>query len=186
MIQAERILGIDPGTNILGYGVLEIKDNKPVVLELNVLALKHFEDHQTKLREIFLRVQEIIEAYQPQALSIESPFFGKNAQSMHKLGRAQGVAIAAAMVMGVEIHEFSPKSIKKSITGNGNASKEQVADMLGRILKYKIDVPYFDATDALAAAFCLMHQRSGAPRSGKKSTGSPWKKFLQEHPDRML
>src|SRR6185295_11469859 len=114
MIKTRRILGIDPGTNILGFGIIELKDNTPIVLHL-----ESFSDHQSKLREIFLRVQEIIETYQPDSLSIESPFFGKNAQSMHKLGRAQGVAIAAAMVMGVEIYEFSPKKIKKSITGNG-------------------------------------------------------------------
>ncbi|MBK6545194.1 MAG: crossover junction endodeoxyribonuclease RuvC [Saprospiraceae bacterium] len=183
MIKPERILGIDPGTNILGFGILEIKDNKPIVLDLNVIHLKEFDDHQSKLKEIFLRVQDIIETYQPHSLSIESPFFGKNAQSMHKLGRAQGVAIAAAMVMGVDIFEFSPKKIKKSITGNGNATKEQVALMLGQILKFNIDIKYFDATDALGAALCLYYQSN---QSGNlKSSGNSWKKFITENPQRV-
>lgn len=183
MIVNRRILGIDPGTNILGFGIIELKDNKPIVLDMNVLHLKNFDDHQSKLREIFLRVQEIIESYQPESLSIESPFFGKNAQSMHKLGRAQGVAIAAAMVMGVEIFEFSPKTIKKSITGNGNATKEQVASMLKSILCYTIETKYLDATDALAAALCLFYQ------SGKHNgirSGNTWKKFVSQNPQRVM
>lgn len=113
-LKTPRILGIDPGTNILGYGILEFRDQKSIVLDVNTLQLKKFDTHQAKLREIFLRVQELIETFQPQSLSIESPFL-QNAQSMHKLGRAQGVAIAAAMVMGLEIYEFSPKKIKKRL-----------------------------------------------------------------------
>jgi len=183
MITVQRILGIDPGTNILGFGIIELKDNKPVVLDLNVLHLKNFDDHQSKLREIFLRVQEIIETYQPGSLSIESPFFGKNPQSMHKLGRAQGVAIAAAMVMGVDIYEFSPKKIKKSITGNGNATKEQVAIMLRNILNYNIETKYHDATDALAAALCLLYQFNNPARN---KGGSSWKKFILENPQRVI
>lgn len=183
MIKSKRILGIDPGTNILGFGIIELKDTKPIVLELNVLHLKSFSDHQSKLKEIFLSVQEIIETYQPDSLSIESPFFGKNAQSMHKLGRAQGVAIAAAMVMGVDIFEFSPKKIKKSITGNGNATKEQVASMLKNILDYKIESKYHDATDALAAALCLLYQTRNP--SGNKSA-SNWKKFIAQNPQRVV
>ncbi len=184
MIKTRRILGIDPGTTILGFGIIELKDNKPTVLELNVLHLKSYADHQSKLREIFLRVQEIIETYQPESMSIESPFFGKNAQSMHKLGRAQGVAIAAAMVMGVEIFEFSPKTIKKSITGNGNATKEQVAMMLKTILNFKIETKYHDATDALAAALCLHYQSSGHTKETK--SGNSWKKFIAQNPERIL
>ena len=183
MIKSRRILGIDPGTNILGFGIIELKDNDPIVLELNVLHLKTWIDHQSKLKEIFLRVQEIIETYQPDSLSIESPFFGKNAQSMHKLGRAQGVAIAAAMVMGVEIHEFSPKQIKKSITGNGNATKEQVALMLKSILHFNIKSKYHDATDALAAAVCLLYQTHKP--AGNKS-GTSWKKFIVQNPQRVV
>jgi crossover junction endodeoxyribonuclease RuvC len=183
MIKPIRILGIDPGTNILGFGVIELKDNKPLVLDLNVLHLKNSGSQQNKLKEIFLHIQDIIEKYQPQSLSIESPFFGKNAQSMHKLGRAQGVAIAAAMVMGLEIFEFSPKTIKKSITGNGNASKEQVAGMLKTLLNINLEYLTYDATDALAVALCLHYQ---SKLSMPNSTPNNWKKFLNEHPERML
>ncbi|HRG68902.1 MAG TPA: crossover junction endodeoxyribonuclease RuvC [Saprospiraceae bacterium] len=180
-----RIIGIDPGTSILGYGILEMRDQKSIVLEINTLQLAKIETHQAKLREIFLRVQELIETFQPQSLSIESPFFGKNAQSMHKLGRAQGVAIAAAMVMGVEIYEFSPKKIKKAITGNGNATKEQVALMLNRLLDFKIDEKYYDATDALAAALCLMYELN-SPAKGMKPAAKSWKSFIANNPNRVL
>jgi crossover junction endodeoxyribonuclease RuvC len=182
-IKSRRIIGIDPGTNILGYGILEIQDNKPILLDLNVLHLNSFTDHQSKLREIFLRIQELIETFQPDSLSIEAPFFGKNAQSMHKLGRAQGVAIAAAMVMGVEIFEFSPKKIKKSITGNGNSTKEQIASMLKSILNYNIETRYFDATDAVAAALCLYYQ---AGFTSKNKTGNNWKKYIAQNPERVI
>lgn len=184
MTKPQRILGIDPGTNILGFGILEVKDKKPVVLALDVIHLKSHNEHQEKLREIFLSVQEIIENYQPEILSIESPFFGKNPQSMHKLGRAQGVAIAAAMVMGLEIFEFSPKKIKKAITGNGNASKEQVALMLESILNYKLEVKYLDATDALAAALCLYYQIDKPQVS--RNAASNWKKFISQNPERLV
>ncbi len=183
IIKPRRILGIDPGTNILGYGIIEVKDNSPILLDLNVLHLKSYSDHQSKLREIFLRVQELIETFQPESLSIESPFFGKNAQSMHKLGRAQGVAIAAAMVMGLEIFEFSPKKIKKSITGNGNSTKEQIASMLKTILNFNIDTKYFDATDAVAAALCL-HYQTG--RTSGIKNGNSWKKFITQNPQRVI
>lgn len=179
-----RILGVDPGTQILGYGILEIKDNQPNVIELSVLHLTSIESQQDKLKEIFLSIQELIEKFQPYALSIEAPFYGKNAQSMHKLGRAQGVAIAAAIVMGLEIYEFSPRKIKKSITGNGNASKEQVAGMLESILNFKINSKYFDASDALAAALCLSFQMKTAGKPKEVSTG--WKRFIQKNPERVI
>ena len=134
-LRKDRILGVDPGTNILGFGIIEIKDGLPIVLDANVLNLKEEIDQQSKLREIFLRIQEIIEAYSTGIMAVEAPFYAKNPQSMLKLGRAQGVAIAAAMVMGLDIQEFSPKKIKKSITGNGNASKEQVNLMIQSTLK---------------------------------------------------
>lgn len=177
-------MGVDPGTNVLGYGIIEFKDNHTSVIEFNVLHLKSIDSHQDKLKEIFLSIQELIEKYQPFALSIEAPFFGKNAQSMHKLGRAQGVAIAAAMVMGLEIHEFSPKKIKKSITGNGNASKEQVAGMLESILNFKMNSKYFDASDALAAALCLSFQIKSPEKPKEASTG--WKKFIEKNPEKVI
>ncbi|MBK9271135.1 MAG: crossover junction endodeoxyribonuclease RuvC [Saprospiraceae bacterium] len=183
-LRKERILGIDPGTQILGYGIIEYHPNEVKVLDCSVIKMKDLEDDQTKLKEIFLQVQDIIEAHQTGILSIELPFYGKNPQSMLKLGRAQGVAIAAAIVMGVEIHEFSAKKIKKSVTGNGNASKQQVADMISRLLNYELESKYFDATDALAAAYCYTCQRQLGSTS--KSFSGSWKSFLAKNPDRIL
>jgi len=178
-----KILGIDPGTNILGYAILDCADAKPKVQDIGVLNLTSFDDHQTKLKEIFLQLQEIIETYLPNQVAIEAPFYGKNVQSMLKLGRAQGVAMAAAMTMGIDIVEYSPKKIKQSITGNGNASKEQVAALLNQMLSFKIKEHYLDATDALAAALTHYHQIShGGISKGKTNN---WKKFLKANPDRI-
>lgn len=184
-LRKDRILGIDPGTNILGFGILEFHNNQSKVLDCNVIHLKSHDDHQTKLKEIFLQIQEIIETYHTGIMSIEMPFYGKNAQSMLKLGRAQGVAMAAGMIMGVEIHEFSAKKIKKAVTGNGNSSKEQVADMLMRILNYKIDSKYLDASDALGAAFCYTSQNK-LPTKGAKGDPKSWSGFMAAHPDRIV
>lgn len=178
-----KILGVDPGTNIMGYAILEIVDDKPKFITMDVLHLKSYKDHQTKLKEIFLQLQEIIETYVPKEMAIEAPFYGKNVQSMLKLGRAQGVCMAAGMTMGLKIHEFAPKKIKQAITGNGNASKEQVASLLSSILDIRINSKYLDATDALAAALTL-HQQMSNPIFGKSGTTS-WKKFLTENPDRL-
>ena len=125
-----RILGVDPGTNILGYAVLDTVNDQLHLVQMGVINLSKCKDHQTKLKEIYLQLQEVIECFQPETMAIESPFFGKNVQSMLKLGRAQGVSIAAAITMGLVIEEYSPKMIKQSVTGNGNATKEQVAAML--------------------------------------------------------
>jgi crossover junction endodeoxyribonuclease RuvC len=179
-----KILGVDPGTNILGYAVMEVDGHKTKILQFGVIKLKGKEDHMEKLKEIFLQLQEIIETYLPKHLAIEAPFYGKNIQSMLKLGRAQGVAMAAGITMGLEIHEFSPKKIKQSVTGNGNASKEQVYAMLESILKVKISSEYYDATDALATAYCLYNHMGGiASISGKKLSG--WNAFLTANPDRL-
>ena len=178
-----KIIGIDPGTNILGYAILEIIGKEPKVQDIGVLKLDGFKDHQTKLKEIFLQLQEIIETYLPNQMAIEAPFFGKNVQSMLKLGRAQGVAMAAAMTMGLDIIEYSPKKIKQSITGNGNASKEQVASMLNHMMKFKINEYYLDATDALAVAVCHQHQISNGGIGGAKTNS--WKKFLKDNPNRI-
>lgn len=182
-LRKDRILGVDPGTNILGFGIIEIRDNRAMVLDANIINLSKVEDQQTKLKEIFLSIQEIIESYQTGIFAVESPFYGKNPQSMLKLGRAQGVAIAAAMVMGLDIQEYSPKSIKKSITGNGNASKEQVAGMLQHTLKYEIQSKYLDASDALATALCVFYQQQN-PLSNLKSKGG-WEKFIKENESRI-
>jgi crossover junction endodeoxyribonuclease RuvC len=178
---SKRILGIDPGTNLLGFAVIEVEGDAIEVLEIGVLHLKDKKDHQEKLKEIFLEIQEIIERYLPKDLAIEAPFFGKNVQSMLKLGRAQGVAMAAGMTMGLEITEYSPKKIKQSVTGNGNAAKEQVANMLCQMLKINPEKLSLDATDALSVAVCH-HYQSGRPVSSKKGG---WKSFLKENPGRV-
>jgi len=178
-----KILGVDPGTNILGYGLLEVEGKKVKLITMGVIKLSHYPDHQTKLKEIYLQLQEIIETYLPRTLAVEAPFFGKNVQSMLKLGRAQGVSMAAAITMGLEIVEYSPKAIKKSITGNGNASKEQVAAMLSSILKSKMESKYLDATDALAAAYTY-YNKSTSPLKGQKSyTG--WESYIKDNPKKL-
>lgn len=180
-IKSSRILGIDPGTNLLGFAVIEVEGEHIEVLEIGVLHLKDKEEHTEKLKEIFLEIQAIIERYLPGELAIEAPFFGKNVQSMLKLGRAQGVAMAAGMTMGLKITEYSPKKVKQSVTGNGNAAKEQVADMLCRMLAIQPGKFPLDATDALSVAVCH-HYQSGRPVSSKKGG---WKSFIKENPGRV-
>jgi len=176
------ILGIDPGTNIMGYGLIQQNGNKIQLITMGVLKLSSYDNHALKLKKIFERTLGIIEEYNPDELSIEAPFFGKNVQSMLKLGRAQGVAMAAGLYKDVPIFEYSPKKIKQSITGNGNASKEQVAAMLSNIIKFEEEPKYLDATDGLAAAVCHYFQGTGI----KKNTGySGWKGFLQDNPGRI-
>lgn len=150
------ILGIDPGTNMLGYGVIHVKGRQTTMEAMGIIDLRKVNDTYLKLGRIHERVLGIIESFKPDEMAIESPFFGKNIQSMLKLGRAQGVAIAAAISRDIPIHEYAPMKIKMAITGNGSASKEQVADMLRRMLKLRDEqmLPYMDATDALAAAYC--------------------------------
>ena len=172
------ILGIDPGTNIMGYGVISVNDGKARMMTMGIIDLRKFGDAYLKLGHIFERVTGIIDAYLPDELAIEAPFFGKNVQSMLKLGRAQGVAIAAAIHHGVPIHEYAPMKIKMALTGNGSASKEQVAGMLQRLLK--IDQSemsrFMDATDALAAAYCHFLQM-GRPESDAPHYRG-WKDFV--------
>ena len=175
-----RILGIDPGTNVLGFALIDADKRAVQVLEIGVVTFAHVgSDHTIKLRYIFEQVQDLIRQYEPAEMAIEAPFFGKNVQSMLKLGRAQGVAIAAGMVNGLVITEYMPKKIKRAITGNGNASKEQVAGMLENILKRSFQEKYFDATDALAAAVCHWFQSSG-PLKGQK-TYSGWAAYAKEN-----
>lgn len=175
------VLGIDPGTNIMGYGLIHIKNSKMEMIALGVLHLSKLDDHPLKLKKIFDRTVGLIEEYKPDELSIEAPFFGKNVQSMLKLGRAQGVAIAAALYKNIPIFEYSPKKIKQSITGNGNASKEQVSAMLQSILKFKEKPEYLDASDGLAAAVCHYFQKN---TSSDKKNYTGWKAFLTENPKR--
>jgi crossover junction endodeoxyribonuclease RuvC len=175
------ILGIDPGTNIMGYGIIETDGQKIKLLSLGVIKLESLEDHALKLKKIFDQTSSLIDQYKPDELAIEAPFFGKNVQSMLKLGRAQGVAIAAALSRSVPVMEYSPRKIKQSITGRGNASKEQVAAMLQNLLHFEQLPHYLDATDGLAAAVCHHFQRSES-KSKKGYTG--WKSFLKDNPDR--
>jgi len=174
------ILGIDPGTNIMGYGVLCVKGNKAEMVTMGIIDLRKFGDAYLKLGHIFERVTGIIDAYLPDELAIEAPFFGKNVQSMLKLGRAQGVAIAAAIKHGVPIHEYAPMKIKMAITGNGSASKEQVAGMLQRMLHISAEEmsKFMDATDALGAAYCHFLQM-GKPESEAHYRG--WKDFINKN-----
>lgn len=178
------ILGIDPGTNLMGYGVLKVVGRQTEMLALGVIDLRKFPDHYLKLGHIFERVSGIIAAYLPDELAIEAPFFGKNVQSMLKLGRAQGVAMAAAIHHQIPITEYAPTKIKMAITGNGNASKEQVADMLRRMLKLDAQEmgKFLDATDALGAAYCHYLQMS-RPDSEKKYTS--WKDFANKNASRI-
>ena len=154
MSSEKIILGIDPGTTIMGFGLIKVVDKKMELMQLDELLLKKYDDHYVKLKLIFERTIHLIETYHPDEIAIEAPFFGKNVQSMLKLGRAQGVAMAAGLSREVPITEYSPKKIKMAITGNGNASKEQVAKMLQSLLKIKTLPKNLDATDGLAAAVC--------------------------------
>lgn len=176
------ILGIDPGTTVMGYGVLRILGNKPEMLTMGVLELHKYDNHYIKLKHIFDRVVQLIDTYNPDELAIEAPFFGKNVQSMLKLGRAQGVAMAAALTRSLPIFEYAPLRIKQAITGRGNASKEQVALFLKHLLNLKEEQKYLDATDGLAAAVCHYFQ-AGNPVSG---TGAKsWKEFISKNPGRV-
>jgi len=180
---AERIiLGIDPGTNIMGYGLLLEKGNTVELITMGVLKLARYDNQALKLKKIFERTLAIIDEYHPDELSIEAPFHGKNIQSMLKLGRAQGVAMAAALYRDIPIFEYSPKKIKMSVTGSGSASKEQVAAMLQTILKHHQTPEYFDATDGLAAAVCHYLQRRSTHTA---SSYSGWKNFLTDNPNRI-
>lgn len=180
----KRIIGIDPGTNVLGFALLDADGSKLSAIEIGVVTFAHLGSEQTiKLRYIFEQVQDLIRQYKPTEMAIEAPFFGKNVQSMLKLGRAQGVAIAAGMVNGLEISEYMPKKVKMAITGNGNASKEQVAGMLENILHRKFQEKQFDATDALAVAVCHYFQ-SGSRLKTQKSYGG-WKDFAKDNTQRI-
>lgn len=181
-VKHDRILGLDPGTNILGYAIIDRYDQELRLIQMGVLNLSKLDNHQDKLKEIFLQLQEIIETYLPGIMAIEAPFYGKNVQSMLKLGRAQGVAMAAGMTMGLAIQEFSPKKIKQSVTGNGNASKEQVAAMLSHILKRPIQNEALDATDALAAAICYHQQNSGNQFQEANGSYRDWSAYIKDNP----
>lgn len=180
-MQEKIILGIDPGTVVMGYGVLSVEDKRMEMLSMGVIKLHKYANHALKLKAIFEKMLELIDRWHPDELAIEAQFFGKNVQSMLKLGRAQGVAIAAALHRGVPMAEYAPKRIKQSITGNGNASKEQVAGMLQTLLHLNKIPDLLDATDGLAVAVCHHFQRE-SPGRGKNYSG--WKSFISQNPER--
>ncbi len=176
------ILGIDPGTTIMGFGLIKVVDKKIELIRLDELILKKYDNHYVKLKVIFEKTMQIIENYHPDEIAIEAPFFGKNVQSMLKLGRAQGVAMAAGLLREVPITEYSPKKIKMAITGNGNASKEQVAKMLQSLVKLKTLPKNLDSTDGLAAAVCHFYN-SGKVTANKNYTG--WASFVKQNEKRV-
>lgn len=183
MMNERIILGIDPGTNIMGYGLIKQENKTISLVTLGVLKLDKISDPYLKLKQIFSSVINLIDQHHPDELAIEAPFFGKNVQSMLKLGRAQGVAIAAALSRELPVFEYSPRKIKQSITGKGSASKEQVAEMLLRLLGMKEIPSHLDATDALAAALC--HYFQGNSISTGKKYGS-WASFISSNEDRVI
>lgn len=180
VVTEKIILGLDPGTNIMGYGIILVQLSKVKVLQFGVIQMGKTGAHELKLKNIFDRVLTLVDEFHPDEVALEAPFFGKNVQSMLKLGRAQGVAMSAALFREVPITEYAPKKVKQSVTGNGNASKEQVAKMLMQIFSIKEMPKLLDATDALAVALCH-HYQNGATKSKSKS----WDSFLKENPDKV-
>lgn len=187
--QIEKIiLGIDPGTRIAGYGVIRIIGQRIELIQYGVLKLDKYNSHQLKLKKIYERITQLIEEFLPDEVAIEDPFYGKNPQSMLKLGRAQGVAMAAALNRGIPIVEYSPKTVKMSVTGSGNASKEQVAFMLQSILKQELQPEYLDASDAVAIAICHHYHANALPSAATKKKGAKkggWSAFVSENPTRV-
>ena len=180
MTKDKIILGIDPGTNILGFGVIGINSKGPYYKDMGVFDLRKIKDPFEKLANIFSGVSELIEEHKPDQLAVESPFYGKNAQVILKLGRAQGAALTAAVVRGIPVAEYAPRKAKIAICGNGAASKEQVAMMIQKTLNVSLDPKYLDATDALAIALCHHYQMTN-PLAGTGGK-TDWKKFLTDNP----
>jgi crossover junction endodeoxyribonuclease RuvC len=177
------ILGIDPGTTVMGYGLIHVKKKEVTLINFGIIQLKKIDNHADKLKRILDRLNGLILEFKPDEMAIEAPFFGKNVQSMLKLGRAQGVAIAASLNHNVPYEEYAPRRIKQAITGKGGASKEQVAAMLQSILKFEEMPKYLDATDGLAVALC--HHYSKGKGENNKSKSSSWAGFLQTNPKRL-
>ena len=184
MAKDQIILGIDPGTTVMGYGLIRVSKNQPEMIAMGVLELKKYIDHYHKLQKIFIRTLSLVDEFKPESLAIEAPFFGKNVQSMLKLGRAQGSAIAAALYRDLPIYEYAPLKIKMAITGNGRASKEQVADMLRRYLKISEEemLPQPDATDGLAAAYCHFLQSGNPIFEGEYKS---WKDYINKNEEKV-
>ena len=184
MAKDQIILGIDPGTTVMGYGLIRVSKNQPEMIAMGVLELKKYIDHYHKIQKIFIRTLSLVDEFKPESLAIEAPFFGKNVQSMLKLGRAQGSAIAAALYRDLPIYEYAPLKIKMAITGNGRASKQQVADMLRRYLKISEEemLPQLDATDGLAAAYCHFLQSGNPIFEGEYKS---WKDYINKNEEKV-
>lgn len=182
-LEDQIILGIDPGTTIMGFGLIRVEKREMKLIQMHELQLKKYDNHYLKLHQIFERTLGLIEEYNPDQIAIEAPFFGKNVQSMLKLGRAQGVSIAAALNSNIPITEYSPKKIKMAITGNGNSSKEQVAKMLKSMLKIKELPKNLDSTDGLAAAVCHFFNFDNDDKQKKKY--SNWSSFIDKNPEKL-
>lgn len=183
MVEDRIILGIDPGTTVMGYGIIQVVNGKMSLLNFGIIQLQKLENQPDKLKRILDRLNGLIAEYKPDEMAIEAPFFGKNVQSMLKLGRAQGVAIASCLNHNIPYEEYSPRRIKQSITGNGNASKEQVAAMLQSLLNFEEMPKYLDATDGLAAAVCHVFSKGIGENNKKKGHG--WGAFLKAQPERI-
>lgn len=196
------ILGIDPGTNVMGYGILGVVGGKPVMIAMGLIELSKVGDHYLRLARIYERVSMLVDEFCPDELAIEAPFFGKNVQSMLKLGRAQGVAMAAALSRGLDVFEYAPMRIKQSITGRGSAAKEQVAAIVCRTLAVERPPKRLDATDGMAVALCHYFTTSGpmnallgndrvkglggGKKAASKGGSQSWEQFLKKHPDREI
>lgn len=179
-------MGIDPGTRLMGYAILSMEGNRASLVTMDVLNMQKIESHELRIKMIFDSTREIIDTYHPDFLAIEAPFYGKNVQSMLKLGRAQGVAIAAALSNEIPFCEYEPRRVKQSVTGNGAASKEQVAAMLQRLLNFQTTPKHLDATDALAVAYCYFLNNTGvaAPAKATKKHSS-WASFISDNQNRV-
>lgn len=183
-VKERIILGIDPGTTIMGYGII-LESNKSLqLITMGVIKLGHLSNHALKLQHIFKRTSELIRQYHPDSMALEAPFYGKNVQSMLKLGRAQGVAMAAGLQFDLPTFEYAPKKIKRAITGNGNAAKEQVAAMLQKLLNFKETPQFLDATDGLAVAICHAFQNTDTTNTNKSYSG--WESFVKDNQKRLL
>lgn len=177
------IMGIDPGTNLLGYGVILVDARKVHFVDMGVIDMRKEKDHFVKLNRIFHEVGTLLDRYTPDDLAVEAPFYGKNPQVMLKLGRAQGAAVSAALHRQIPVFEYAPRKVKMAITGNGNASKEQVMMLMGKTLKIGMDNKFLDASDALGIAMCHFYQLTNPLSDTSASTN--WKKFIAAHPDRI-
>jgi crossover junction endodeoxyribonuclease RuvC len=180
------ILGIDPGTAVMGYGLVKETGQKMELVSLGVVKLDKLDDHMLKLQRIFEKTLALIDNYHPDCMAIESPFYGKNIQVMLKLGRAQGVCMAAGLNRNIDITEYAPRKVKQSITGNGNATKEQVAAMLQSLLKFTETPDFLDATDGLALAVCHSFQRVPSGKGGSKKSYSGWDTFVKDNAKRIV